>query len=31
MNYEIWDFDSHVYYSNPDYILKSYEADELLA
>lgn len=28
---EISDFNSNVYYSNPDYILKSYEADELLA
>ena len=28
---EISDFNSNVYYSNPDYILKSYEADTLLA
>ena len=27
---EISDFNSNVYYSNPDYLLKSYEANELL-
>lgn len=28
---EISDFNSNVYYSNPDYLLKSYEADHMLA